>query len=421
MNTLDAIFARKSTRAYAPKQIPEEALSSILKAASASPVARAQYDMLHITVVQDDATIARIFEATASFFKEMVGFGANMNYGAKTLVIVSAILSPMPEMMSANVGIVVENMVMAATDLGIDSVILGAPIPVLSKNETLKKELKIPSCFKPVLALALGYGTDGAAPKTHEIAVTKIQTEADLAKLSTSEEDGNLIFEDHFDGTELDTSKWRLSREQKRHGELCVWDHTMSYLDGKGHLVLRAEWDAENNRVKSGAIETSGRYYAGYGYYEASICFPYAFGTWGAFWLMAGDVSFGDGIEIDVIESIFNQNGESNSALHWGGYGEHLTSLCTPKGIHLPYRIYDGKFHTFGLERTPKEYVFYVDGNETWRVGAEKGCPICPDDGYMWLSIEAADYCGAGTKECIESLPAEMLVDYVRVYKTKPQ
>ena len=368
MQTLDAIFARKSTRAYAPKQIPDQALETILKAACAAPVARAQYDMLHITAVQDGATIARIFDTTAAYFKEMVGFEAKMNYGAKTIVIVSTILAHQAEMACANVGIVVENMALAATALGIDSVILGAPTAALAKDEALKKELKIPDCHKPVLAIALGYGVDGAAPKKHEIAITHIKTPADLAVPSEPTPapdcttDAKLLFEDHFDGTELDGTKWRLSREQKRHGELCVWDHKMSYLDGKGNLVLRAEWDKENNRVKSGAVESSGRYYAKCGYYEASIRFPYAPGTWGAFWMMCGDMTFGDGVEIDIIETIFNQIGQCNSALHWGGYGSRLKSLGTAKEDYAKYKkIYDGEFHTFGLERTPKEYIFYID------------------------------------------------------------
>ena len=60
MNALEAILKRKSTRAYGPAQISEEALENIIKAACAAPVGMARYDTLHITVVQNEDMLARI-------------------------------------------------------------------------------------------------------------------------------------------------------------------------------------------------------------------------------------------------------------------------------------------------------------------------------------------------------------------------
>ena len=38
----------------------------------------------------------------------------------------------------------------------------------------------------------------------------------------------------------------------------------------------------------------------------------------------------------------------------------------------------------------------------------------------MKLTVEGADWAGAGTEESINALPADMAVDYVRVYREKP-
>ena len=73
MNTLEAIAKRKSTRAYKPDPISEEALSAILKAANAAPVAMAKYDSLHITVIQSENVIDRINEMTAEMFFRRMG------------------------------------------------------------------------------------------------------------------------------------------------------------------------------------------------------------------------------------------------------------------------------------------------------------------------------------------------------------
>ncbi|MBQ7982062.1 MAG: glycoside hydrolase family 16 protein [Clostridia bacterium] len=261
--------------------------------------------------------------------------------------------------------------------------------------------------------------TETAADTTAAVTVSSPETAAETEPIAPI---SNLLFEDNFDGTELDDSKWEQCPEWERQGALCVWDNDMSYLDGEGHLVLRAEWDAENNRVQSGAVRTAGLFSAGYGYYEASICFPTAPGTWGAFWMMCGNVSgeddsAADGVEIDIIESIGNDWGACNSALHWDGYGDAHKQVGS--GELYDHGIYDGNFHTFALERTEEGYVFYIDGAESWRAAADQ-CAPCPEDGYMKLTVEAADWAGAGSDACIAGLPAEMLVDYVRVYREKP-
>ncbi len=266
-------------------------------------------------------------------------------------------------------------------------------------------------------------GTDTAADTSDDTTTapteTQLQTETAAETLPT---DPNLLFEDNFDGTELNDDKWERCPEWERQGGLDIWDDEMTSLDGEGHLVLRAEWDADAGRVKSGAVRTNGRFYAGYGYYEASIKFPVAPGTWGAFWMMCGNVSgedFGaeDGVEIDIIESIGNDWGASNHALHWDGYGDNHKQTGSGE---LYYNLYDGNFHTFGLERTEEAYIFYIDGKESWRATSDM-CAPCPKDGYLKLTVEAAEWAGAGTDACINSLPGEMLVDYVRVYREKPQ
>ena len=175
MNTLEAIATRKSTRAYRPEQISEEALDTILKAASAAPIAMAKYDMLHITVIQSEEMIARINDLSADFFFKRTGMKKNMDFGAKTVIFVSTDPAAFsPEMAYANTGIVVENMVLAATDLGISSVILGGAPSIVSQHAELVEALGIPTGFKPVLGAAFGYAVTDEPAKDHTITVNCI-------------------------------------------------------------------------------------------------------------------------------------------------------------------------------------------------------------------------------------------------------
>ncbi len=229
-----------------------------------------------------------------------------------------------------------------------------------------------------------------------------------------------LLFEDGFDGTELDAVRWEAYSDVERYGRMDVWDGELAFLNGNGHLVLEARWDEAEKRVRSGAVHTTDAFSGGLGYYEASIRFPKAHGIWGAFWSIAGNVTkvdggSADGVEIDVIESIGSDENLCNHAIHWDGYGEDEQK----DGKSFDFlNIYNGAFHTFGLWRTETEYIFYVDNEETWRTSAGGACPL---DGNLMLTLEAADWAGAGTEQGIAALPAYMDVDFVRVWNTRPQ
>lgn len=174
MNTLEAIAKRKSTRNYTPEQIPEEALQTILKAGCAAPVAMARYDSLHITVVQSQDLLDRINIATAEAISKALGVRENTDFGAKTSIFISSTPIHRAGTEHANVGIVMENMVLAATDLGIDSVILGAAPAAVAQDPQLMKDLKIPEGYTPMLGVFFGYGAEDTPVKEHTIAVNRV-------------------------------------------------------------------------------------------------------------------------------------------------------------------------------------------------------------------------------------------------------
>ena len=226
-----------------------------------------------------------------------------------------------------------------------------------------------------------------------------------------------LLFSDDFDGDDLDYSKWSRCPEWNRNSA-CYWSNDMTGVDGEGHLVVNMEWDAERNQLKAGGVWTASTFQFTYGYCEASVKFPKAYGTWGAFWMMCGDVwseSATTGVEIDIVESINNETGTYNHALH-SNYAA-LNSLGPTK--LFTDDIYDGEYHTFGVLRAENGYFFYVDGKLSAIVPHYQYAP-CEADGYMELTCEAADWAGAGTADCLAQLPSAMMADYVRVYSTVP-
>ena len=174
MQTLEAIAKRKSTRSYKPEKISEDALQTILKAAFAAPVAMGNYDSLHLTVVEDPALLDRVNTAAGEMVFRMLGARKNTDFGAKTLILVSSTPVHRPGTDHANAGIVVENMVLAATAMGIDSVILGAAPAAVAQDLELMKALEIPEGYTPLLGAFLGYGAEDTPAKTHVISVNRV-------------------------------------------------------------------------------------------------------------------------------------------------------------------------------------------------------------------------------------------------------
>ena len=215
-----------------------------------------------------------------------------------------------------------------------------------------------------------------------------------------------LVWHDEFDGTRLDESKWDVPPDHRRRDGW--WMRKAISLDGKGKLVLRTLKDGE--RYVDACVRTRGKFEHAFGYYVARIRLQRQQGHWCAFWLynhsvgQVGDAGR-DGTEIDIMEKPWRDD-RVQHALHWDGYGKAHRS----KGkVSKHPGIMEG-FHTFSLLWTPTEYVFYVDGKETWRT-AEGG--VCQVPLYIKLSDEIGKW-GGDIRQA--KLPDEFVVDYVRVY-----
>lgn len=174
MNTLDAIAKRTSVRSYKPEQIPEDALQDILKAGMAAPVGSGAYDSLHITVIQDTAILNKIADVTNELIFKMLGRRMDKNFGAPTMIIASSKPAMMPGIEYANVSTVLENMAIAATDMGIDNIIWAGAAGAVAQNTELSNKVGIPDGFKPILCASFGYATDAASPKEHSITVNRV-------------------------------------------------------------------------------------------------------------------------------------------------------------------------------------------------------------------------------------------------------
>jgi nitroreductase len=160
METMKAIAKRHSTRGFKPEQIPAAALGAILDAGCAAPVGMKAYDSMHLTVVQDRALLEKI---SAAAVKGSPREGTDIYYGAPAVIIISSRPQPMPGIDYANAGCIAENMLLAATDSGIDSVYVFGTVAGFKNDANLALEAEIPDSYAPVASVALGYAAEAPA------------------------------------------------------------------------------------------------------------------------------------------------------------------------------------------------------------------------------------------------------------------
>jgi len=216
-----------------------------------------------------------------------------------------------------------------------------------------------------------------------------------------------MVWNDEFEGKDLDATKWTAQGDAVRKGGM--WLKKCSVLDGQGNLQLLATKEADGT-YGTGCVNSKGKFEHKHGLWVARMRMPKQPGFWSAFWLMGNGVGkVGnegmDGTEIDVIE-FPKRDGELNMAVHWDGYGkEHQV-----RGTRYFDKTFTEGFHTYAVHWNEKEYVFYYDGKEVWRTN-EGMISRVPQ--YIILSNEVGSWAG-DIKEA--KLPDQCLIDYVRVY-----
>lgn len=215
-----------------------------------------------------------------------------------------------------------------------------------------------------------------------------------------------LVWNDEFNGTVLDENKWQVfDNSPRRDG---FWMRSTVNLDGNGNLVMSTV--KEGDKYLDGCIRTRGKFEHAFGYFTIRVKLQKQPGHWSAFWLMGDSVGKvgdegRDGTEIDIFEKPW-LNDTVQHALHWDGYGEHHRSAG--QKVEIP-GVMEG-FHTFSLWWKTDEYIFYVDGKETWRTSAGGVCQVP-------LFIKVSDEIGKWAGDIAAAkLPDQFVVDYVRVY-----
>jgi nitroreductase len=176
--TFEAIFIRRSCRAYTSKRLDDETVALLANAALAAP-SGGNAQPVNVIVVQNVPLILELEKAVVDYFVktgneavlERIRSRKNkVFYDASTVFFLA-----MKDKAQTDAGIMSENIAIAAASLGLASVILGLPGVAFNDPDTApywKEKLGFPEAYEYGLAVAVGYAADEGKP--HEIDLGKL-------------------------------------------------------------------------------------------------------------------------------------------------------------------------------------------------------------------------------------------------------
>lgn len=252
-----------------------------------------------------------------------------------------------------------------------------------------------------------------------------------LTEANIKPETWKMVWNDEFEGSTIDTTKWNHVRGGGGYGnnELQYYtDRVENARIENGQLVIEAHQEhVQGNAYTSAKLTTEGKGSWTYGKFEIRAKMPQGKGIWPAIWMMPEDSNLYSGWpasgEIDIMELLGHEPSTIHGTLHYGQPHEQSQGS---------YTLTDGTtfaddYHTFAVEWEPGEFRFYVDGvlyakQNDWfsknpQEGGEYTYPAPFDrDFFMQLNLAVGGN-WPGNPDQTTLFPQKMLVDYVRVYE----
>ena len=225
--------------------------------------------------------------------------------------------------------------------------------------------------------------------------------------------ESQLIFDDEFSETSLDTKTWNIQDTSNGYHNCCLdygvqyfTPQALSFQQGSLRITTQAQ-NVNGYNYTSGAITTENKFSFTYGRVEIRARLPKTDGLWTAFWLLPNDRSSRrDGVaafEIDMAEML----GRDPKTVHMTNHQGHQYNTRPFTGPD-----FSQDYHVFSIIWTSKAITWYIDGVE--RFESELGIP----DLSMYLILSTnlgGDW--AGDPDADTVLPQYTDIDYVRVYQ----
>ena len=231
----------------------------------------------------------------------------------------------------------------------------------------------------------------------------------------------NLIWQDEFDNSKIDHSKWRLDigYTGESNGELEIYTGRPEnvFIEDSCLVLAARKENYLGYSYTSARLNTHGLNSWKYGRMEARIKIPSGKGIWPAFWMLGDDIStqgWPSCGEIDIMENIGHRPDTVRGTIHGPGY---FRDDSIGADFILHGRDFSDDFHLFAIEWMQEQIGWYVDGCQT-NILAPNNVPgkwVFDHPFFILLNFDVGGLL-PGYPDETTIFPQFMYVDYVMVY-----
>jgi len=166
-NVIEAIRERSSTRGYTDEPLTDDELNTLIHAGLQAPTA-ANKQEIHFTVLKGDNKILTELEEEKNRLRNITDAPHNFYYEAPVIIILSA--DSEYKWSALDAGIAVENMALAAEELGLGNLIIGCIYDAMrgEKKAYFSNALKFPENYEYEIAIAFGHKAVTKKPHTYD-------------------------------------------------------------------------------------------------------------------------------------------------------------------------------------------------------------------------------------------------------------
>lgn len=242
-----------------------------------------------------------------------------------------------------------------------------------------------------------------SAPVVAETAATPFGQPADNYTLTFSEEFNT-----------LDPALWN------DHMWYETSNETKNYAVEDGKLKIWPQRDASGNFFNR-TLDTDGKYYQTYGYFEVEAKLPVGKGTWPAFWLFNHINDRRP--EMDVMEAYAGGDApwgfEKDGVAHPQAYaptvwkGDKEGQLVGTRQYDTGMDLSEG-FHKYAVKWEPNKQTYYFDGKEVLVVNETMSDPM-----YLMLDLWYGSASGTPDDSTPQGKSNSYEVNYVRAWQFK--
>lgn len=195
-------------------------------------------------------------------------------------------------------------------------------------------------------------------------------------------------------------------------------------LDGNGKLRIIARRESyEGSAYTSARINTRGLFEHERGRFEARILLPIGQGIWPAFWMLGADfpdVPWPECGEIDIMEYRGQYPSILVGSIHGPGhFGDDAIS-----GTYQSSSYLNERYHVYAIEWDNDSITWFIDKTRYHRVergDLPAGADWVYDRPFFILLNVAVGGRWVGPPDGSTVFPQTMLIDWVRVYESRPR